>query len=77
MKMDLDKIIQLAIERASAECGHPVVLADSVFPNQTPGADLDGWALFVTRPERGEFDSILVGVNTETGETRIFDPDDL
>ena len=77
MKMDLNDIIQLAIKRASTECGQSVLITGTLFPNQVPGADLDGWALFVAAPESGDGDSdpVFVGVHTETGETKIVDPD--
>ena len=75
MKMDLNEIIQLAIEFAGAECGQSVIITDTLFPDQFPGADLDGWALFVAMPESGDGDPMFVGVHTETGETKIFDPE--
>ena len=76
MKLDLNDIIQLAIEFASDHCGESVMITETLFPNQFPGADLDAWALFVTIPESGAGDTISVGVNTETGETKIVDPVD-
>ena len=76
MKIDLNESIRLAIDHASAECGHPVMIVDTVFPNQTPGASLDGWALFIAVPEGGDPEPIFVGVNMETGETKIVDPED-
>lgn len=76
MSIDLNDIIQRAIERASTECGQTVTIRDTLFPNQSPGADLDGWALFTVVPDSGGCDPIFVGVHTETGETKIVDPED-
>jgi hypothetical protein len=75
MSIDLNDIIQRAIECATNECGQPVMIRSTLFPNQVPGADLDGWALFVATPESGDCDSVFVGVHTESGETKIVDPE--
>ena len=74
--MDLNKIIQRAIERASIECGQSAIIMHTLFPNQFPGLDLDGWALFIAMPESGDREPISVGVNIETGETKIVDAED-
>ena len=72
--MDLNEIIQHAIERGKIECGQSVIITDTLFPNQFPGADLDGWALFIVMPESGDLDPMFIGVNMETGESKIVDP---
>jgi hypothetical protein len=71
--MDLNEIIQHAIERGKIECGKSVTITDTLFPNQVPGADLDGWALFVVMPDSGDLEPMFIGVNMETGETKIVD----
>lgn len=78
MNIDLNTAIKLALGQANQTTGQDresLMITDTLFPNQQPGTDLDGWALFVTMPESGAGDTMFVGVHMETGETKIVDPD--
>lgn len=76
MDIDLAIAIDLALNQASESTGQDsesLMILDTLFPNQQPGADLDGWALFVIT-EFGAVDSPLyVGVHMDTGETKTID----
>jgi len=78
MKVDLNTAINLALGQASETTGQDrksLMIMDTLFPNQQPGADLGGWALFIISVN-GEIDSpIHVGVHMDTGETKIIDGD--
>ena len=79
MKIDLNAAIDLALGQASDSTGQgreSLMIVDTLFPNQQPGADLGGWALFVIS-EGGAVDNpIHVGVHMDTGETKVIEGDD-
>lgn len=79
MKVDLNTAIDLALGQASETTGQDresLMIMDTLFPNQHPGADLDGWALFVISVGTAVDDPIHVGVHMDTGETKIIDGDE-
>lgn len=79
MKIELGTAIDLALGQASETTGQDresLMIMDTLFPNQHPGADLDGWALFVISVGTAVDDPIHVGVHMDTGETKIIDGDE-
>ena len=79
MKIDLSTAIDLALGQASETTGQDresLMIMDTLFPNQQPGADLGGWALFVINVGSTVDGPIHVGVHMDTGETKIIDGDE-
>jgi hypothetical protein len=76
MKIDLNTAIDLALSQARESTDQDresLMIMDTMFPNQHPGADLGGWALFMISVN-GVIDSpIHVGVHMDTGETKIIE----
>ncbi len=79
MKIELGTAIELALGQAGEHTGQvrkSLTIMDTLLPNQHPGADLDGWALFVISVGSAVDDPIHVGVHMDTGETKIIDGDE-
>ena len=76
MNIDLNAAINLALDQASQTTGQDresLMITDTLFPNQEPGADLDGWALFVIVVDYPTGNTIHVGVHMDSGETKIIE----
>jgi len=77
--IDLNSAIALALGQASESTGknhESLMIMNTLFPNQQPGANLGGWALFVISVGGVIDNPVHVGVHMETGETKIIDGDE-
>ena len=79
MMIDLNSAIALALGQASESTDknhEALMIMDTLFPNQQPGANPDGWALFVISVGGAVDNPVHVGVHMETGATKIIDGDE-
>ena len=73
MSIDLNDAIKRALDQAALTSGQDresLLITDTLFPNQIPGADLDGWAIFTVSGNGLLVGQFLVGVHMESGDTK-------
>ena len=71
--------IRAILDQAALTSGQDresLLITDTLFPNQVPGVDLDGWAIFTVSGNGLLVGQFLVGVHMESGDTKDWEDED-
>lgn len=80
MKFDVHTLIDTVLGLASESSGvdrASLTIAETLYPDKYPGADLDGWTLYAVVANYPVGETIYVAVHMESGKAKVVEPSDL
>jgi hypothetical protein len=80
MKFDVHTLIETVLSLASESSGvdrAALTIAETLYPDKYPGADLDGWTLYAVVENYPVGQTIYVALHLESGQAKVVESSDL